>query len=387
MYVVAELGAPRLLRMKYYLAVAHGARHINVYNYGPWYDSIDSWSEQTEMYPIVAQVQREMAAIDSALHGATRRPTRIAILYNRTAAIWAVDDGACEHDATYIHWALAHAGYDATFVSEEDIDGGGLDRYAVLYMTGPQLLRTSAGRIKSWVEAGGTVMGTAGAASRDEYNRTMDILEPVFGVRSTNLERVSDKTPPRFVPHPQEALNELKTDHASDAHPVKFKQLCYRESLSPQDGVQVVLTNRAGEPAGTRHRFGRGTAVRVAALPGVAYRAAAIDARGSDTAGYPSDLREWLVQPCRLANIKPLATSDDSPMEVVRYDAPGRMVIFVIDHLNRSLPQVTIRLHDAEGFTQVEAATGHEVKVSVEPEGVLKLTLALKVADVLVIRK
>jgi hypothetical protein len=390
MYVVGEAASPHVLRLKYYLAVAHGARHINVYNYGPWYDGIDAWSEDTALYPIVAGVQRELARIDDALAGTTRRASRVAILYNRTASIWEAPDGASQHDASYLHWALAHDGYDADFIAEEDVEAGGLDRYAVLYMTGAQIRRASAERIAAWVRDGGTLTGTAGAGSRDPYNRSLEVLDPVFGARSAGLELVGPLGRPRFELKSQQPLDEFRADGQGEPRPVAFRQFCYRESLDPLPAARVTLRNRAGVPAGVVNRFGRGVAMRFAGLPGVAYLHAAMDVPGYDAATYvppkyPEDLRRMISEPCRLANLEPVARSRENALEVVRYDAADRSVIFLIDNLNLHR-DVTVHLSDAGRFKRVESAAGSRVKVVPKAGGVLELTLPLNVADALVLR-
>jgi hypothetical protein len=391
MYVVGEAGSPHVLRMKYYLAVAHGARHINVYNYGPWYDGIDAWSEETALYPIIAGIQRELAVIDDALHGTARRPSRVAILYNRTASIWEAPDGAFQHDASYLHWALAHAGYDADFIPEEDVEGGELDRYAVLYMTGPQIRRASAERIAAWVQNGGVLMGTAGAGSRDPYDRPLDTLETVFGARSVGLERVSPLGRPRFELPAQKTLDELRpSGNANDAAGA-CPQLCYRESLAPLPGATVTLAGSTGVAGGVFNRHGRGRAIRLAALPGVAYLHAALNTPGYDRATYvpptfSEPLRRLIIEPCRLAKVEPLASADANALEFARYDADDRSVLFVIDNLNQKHDTVSFVVRDAARFRHAVSATGSHVKVEPRAGGALKLTLPLNVADAVVLR-
>jgi len=100
---------------------------------------------------------------------------------------------------------------------------------------------------------------------------------------------------------------------------------------------------------------------------------------------YPAPLRELLIQPCRLAGVEPVATFDDAPLEVVRYDATGRIVLFVLDHLIQPRQGVTIYLRDARGFHRARSAAGQEVQVEPQPRGALKLMLPLHVADALVL--
>jgi hypothetical protein len=173
---------------------------------------------------------------------------------------------------------------------------------------------------------------------------------------------------------------------------VTIPQFCFRESLDPLPGARVILTNRVGRATGVLNRFGRGTALRVAALPGVAYLQAAVTAPGYDPAtfvppDYPAALRDFLREPCRLANVEPVATFAETGLEAVRYDAADRIVLFVLDHRNQTRPAVTISLPEAGSFRRAESATGHPVRVEPQAGNTLKLTLRLAAADAFVLRR
>ena len=100
----------------------------------------------------------------------------VAILYNRTASIWANGNNSSQLNGSFTHWALAHAGYDADFLAEEDVEAGQLARYKVLYLDGPQLRGWTAEAIRAWVEGGGVLFGSAGAA------RVAEAESPIAGI-------------------------------------------------------------------------------------------------------------------------------------------------------------------------------------------------------------
>ena len=62
-------------------------------------------------------------------------------------------------------------------MGERQVERGGLAEYSVCYLSGPNLTRAAAAKLKSWVEGGGVLFLTAGAASRDEYNRRLDAFD------------------------------------------------------------------------------------------------------------------------------------------------------------------------------------------------------------------
>jgi hypothetical protein len=378
-------------RIKYYTMVAGGARTICAYNYGPNYAGIDSWSEKYDVYPVLRDVQFELGNIDEALNGTTRRPAQIAILYNRTAAIWSGSDYSSELDARIIRWALTHAGYDADIIPEEDIVAGKLNGYKALYIDGIQLRQDAAQQIAAWVRSGGVLFGGAGAATRDELNRPSNTLEPIFGAKSVKLESVTASGRPKYELRKQKPLGTLQTG-GTDSAPLQFDQLCYRESLQPQDGARVILKDAAGTAMGTQNAVGKGTAFRIAALPGLAYLNRAVRDEDYDIDSYLPQkydpaLRDFLTLPAILAKAEPTAKSKLATPEIVRYDAPGRSVLFVINYAGKQKPDFSMQVPDATWATKARTADGAKVTLQREANGLTRVSFPLNVAGAVVLEK
>ncbi len=383
---------PVMLRLQYYTLVAGGARQISSYNYGPWYAGIDSWSRNRKIYKPLAVIQHELGTIDEALHDTVRRKTDVAILYNRTAAIWAKSNYTSEQNGWYTHWALAHAGYDADFIAEQDIEAGLLSNYKALYVAGPQLRRRCAAAIAPWVEAGGVLFGAAGAATRDEYNQPTDVLEKVFAAASRDLQLVHNVGRPKYELRTQKTLDTLTTVKGTDAPAVSFDQLCFGESLEPLDGTQVILRNSRDQPAGVWRRMGKGATIRIAAMPGIAYAHEAVAGKDYDPDSYrptrfPAELRDLIAWPARLAGAARVADTDMPIAEIVRYDGQDRAVVFVIDHEAVRRDATTITLPDAGRFSHAYAASGAAVRIAPAPDGALRMTFPLYAADAIVLRQ
>jgi hypothetical protein len=390
-YMVAKSGNALLQRIKYYTIIAGGARTINVYNYGPNYAGIDSWSEKYDVYPVIRDVQFELGNIDEPLDGTTRRPAQIAILYNRTAAIWAGSDSTAELDARFMRWALTHAGYDADLIPEEDIAAGKLSQYKALYIDGIQLRRDAAAKIAEWVQGGGVLLGGAGAATRDEFNRPQSTLDAVFGIKSVGLQTVSAAGRPKYELRTQKILDTLQGANA-ETNGLQFDQLSYREALQPQGEAGVLLKDAAGAVMGTRNAAGKGTALRLAALPGLAYLNRATRGADYDINSYlPQDfdpaLRNFLALPARLAKVEPVAQSNLDIPEIVRYDAPGRSVVFVINYAGKEKPDFSMLLPDASWATKARTADGAKVTLRKEAGGMTRVSFPLNVAGAVVLEK
>lgn len=389
-YCVGQ-GTPTLMRMKYYTLVAGGVRDIECYDYGPWYAGIDSWGRRFDLYPAIRQCQFELGVIDPYLHGTQRRQTDIALLYNRTASIWAKHDNTCLLNGSFTHWALAHAGYDADYLAEEDVEAGELARYKVLYLDGPQLRRQTAEALARWVRAGGVLLASAGAASRDQFNRPMDALQETFAARSLDFTPKAAAGRPKYELRALKPLASLKPAGSAPASVVPLDQLCYQEYLEPLAGAEVILADSQGRPAGTIHRAGRGMAIRLAALPGISYAHEAIQPPYDPDSYLPQDfrpaLRDMLAWPAKLAGAAPVGAAKSPLAEIVRYDGPDRAVVFIIDHRAVPVDRFTFTLFDANGFTRAIAATGNPVEMKPQGDGSLALAMPLRAADAVVLLK
>jgi hypothetical protein len=392
-YMVAVSGGPLLQRIKYYEMVAGGARHINVYAYGPYYATVDSWGANYDIYPVISQVQHELGNIDEVLHSATRHKTDVAILYNRTAGIWLDNMSTSEQDARYLHFALAHAGYDADFIDENDVVAGKLANYKVLYLNGQQIRRDAAAKIVGWAQSGGVLCGTAGAGTRDEYNRPLNTFNTVFGAQSQNLKLENDAGRPKYELRALPILDELTTAEGSGAPPVTFNQLSYRETLLPAADAKVILKNKKGEATGVLHSFGKGTAIRLAAAPGITYLNDAVRGKDYDADSYlpkkyNKALRDFIAWPAMLAKAFRVAHASTPITEITRYDGKtgnkANALFFVIDHNAEPNPNFSMTLPQTAQFSKARTASGKPVTLKKIGDA-LQVAFALDVTDAVVL--
>jgi hypothetical protein len=388
-YVVGLDGPPALQRIRYYEALAAGARHIQGYAYGPYYNSFDSWGARYEVYPYISGALHDFGAIDSALDGTVRRKSDVAILYNRTAGIWAGENTATEQDSRYVFWALSHAGFQPDFVPEEDIEAGTLADYKVLYLQGVQLRRRAAAAITEWVANGGVLFATAGAGTRDEYDQPSATLESVFGAHSARFALFADAGRPYYEFRLLRPRGRMWTTTALGIPAMSFDRLCAEETLEPAADAIVIAQDDAGAPAAVRHAYGRGTALRVAGLPGLAYLHDAVAKSGYDPASYQPRafrpaLRDFITSAALLAKAEKVGTNAPT-VEIVRNDAVDRSVLIVVNH-GEPVPAFVMDVPDLRGTTAY-SATGTPVTVSRGARGSMQLSFALDVADAVVVAR
>lgn len=379
---------PEALRIQAYTWLSEGVRMLNFYSYGPWYAGIDSWSTRYGIYPEMAEIGREIRRLDPALEGMKRRPAQIAIVYNRTAGIWRDFAVNTEQDARYIHWALAHAGYDADIIPEEDIEAGKIANYRLIYLNGVQLRRETAEKLAQWVHEGGTLVGTAGAGTRDTFNRPLETLTAVFGAKSGRLQNVNSAGRARYETRKLPDLGQAQSQ--GDAPPVSFRTLGIREKLTALPGASVIL-QRSEAPAGVMNAWGQGRAIRLAALPGLAYLQEAVGEKEVPATmlpdGYQGELRDFIAWPAKLAGVEPVALEKNAPLAAVtRWDHPKRSILYIINYSGQPIPDFSLKIPDAVGFTKARTLRGKPVTLhpSAIPDA-LEIRFALDVADAVIL--
>ena len=377
---------PILARIKAYTWLANGATLLNFYNYGPQYCNIDAWSYCTNLFPVIASVGADAAVFEGPMEGLKPRPSEVAILYNRTAGIWDNFANVTEADSRYAMWALADRGYSSELVCEDEVEEGILSRYKILYLNGVELQAQTARTIAEWVHNGGTLVGTAGAGTQDEFARPQTTLDAVFGVRSGSLTNL------------QSAGDVLSTTNAYPYPGLQIKQWRITETLTPlASDTRTILTGNQGNIAGVLHTYGRGKAIRLACLPGDAFVQEAIQGKKFETylpQEYRTKLARFIAWPAELAGVAPVGkVSSTTPLATLkRWDfgegaTPQRSVVFVIDYSGKPNPDFSVTLPDAAHFTRIRTAHGAKVTVAPGTRGLTQITFPLDVADAIIMEK
>jgi hypothetical protein len=162
--------------------------------------------------------------------------------------------------------------------------------------------------------------------------------------------------------------------------------------LQPLANVKLLLTNETGKVMGTLNKIGRGVALRVAALPGLAYLNHAVRDKtyDSDTyapRGYDPETRDFLSLPARLANVPYVAKSNLESGEITRYDAPGRSVLFVVNFGAQEKADFSMVVPDATWAKKAYCADGAKVLLTKEANGLTHVSFPLNVAGAVVLEK
>lgn len=281
MYVITSYGrTPADVKMKALSDISQGAKSLYFFSYSPSACGHEpGWYDNHRMFPMIAELTREVGAVEDLLLPAMPRKAEVAIVYSVASDIWGVGHGnyvyGMERMHTYL--ALRHAQIPVDIVSEDDVIAGGLKGYRAAYLFGPNMKLEAATKIVEWTRAGGHLVVTANAATRDEYDQPMKVLEPILGVTRAPAEELAVlQNSGYYIPIV------LKPQDTVSVGAATFDVLGTRQKVTATDAARVVATFKDGTPAVTVSQCGKGSVTSVGFLPALSYMRRAMEARGQD---------------------------------------------------------------------------------------------------------
>ncbi|MEO6848733.1 MAG: beta-galactosidase trimerization domain-containing protein, partial [Chthoniobacterales bacterium] len=268
-------------------AVSQAARDVKVFDsfwYGPswagheggtpWRSS--AWHSRPFNWYANAELTREFGGSEDLLYTAKKSPSPVGIIYSSSSDIWTVGlTTAFGFDRLFTWTALTHAQIPVDFLSEKTLAQDSLKNYRVLYLSGPNLAHAAADKLVKWVKDGGTLVITAGAAARDEYNRPQTTLDEILpGTRGevVNFEGFVGASGYLGMLHPKESVSTAD-------HNASLDVLCVKQSLTPKAGSEVLASYADTNPAYLSWKIGKGRVYQSGFLPGLSYIFPAITAR------------------------------------------------------------------------------------------------------------
>ena len=305
-YLIAHAGrTPWDIKTKAVAETARGVRLWMNFAYGPNWSSHEGgptwrshlWHHRPELWTANAEISREIGAVEDWLLTAKPVPAEVAILYSSSSDIWTMQNNvAFGHDRMHTWLGLTHAQTPIDIVPERELER--LDHYKVCYLSGPNLTRAAAAKLRMWVESGGTLWLTAGAASRDEFNRPLDTLASVLPVERGEL------TTPEPYNNSGKFLSYLTARDTVTWGDEQLEVLSVKQSLKPRavgrallpvtpatemsgksarptedEPTHVLATFKDGAPAAISGRVGKGNVIVTGFLPALSYIKPALLAR------------------------------------------------------------------------------------------------------------
>jgi hypothetical protein len=298
---------------KIFSCAAQGLTWLHLYDWGPidsWAEGSNAWSEHAGEYAQVAAATHALGPADELIAKGAREPRRAAILYNRSHEIWNGAEGRFIHDCMWTFVALKNSHYPVDIMLEDDLTAEELARYKVLFIWGYNLERRHVAALQAWVEAGGTLIGSAGAAMKDVYNEPLPEAAALFGA-TQKLVVGGDKAPPAKVTFAASALTPQ----------IELSAPGLTAILTPTTGMPVA-TFAGGECAAVINERGKGQTLLLGLQPGLTFQA-----NGKAL----SPAREWLALPVQKALGRPRAELSYRASEVTLFEHADGLAVMLAD--------------------------------------------------------
>lgn len=184
-YGIYNMGlAPKWdIEAKAFAEVGHGVSFIHFYDYGPYHSSSpDPLSQRPDFMPALKEAAYIIGAADKALVGAKPVPTKVALIYSRSTDIWTdIDDvpyiSNSGTERVDLYLLLRHLGYPIDILTEDDILEGRAKGYAAIFVAESHLADGVLPKLLAWVNDGGFLYLSAGAARFNQFNEPLRDLD------------------------------------------------------------------------------------------------------------------------------------------------------------------------------------------------------------------
>ncbi len=284
-YLVAHAGRkPWDIKTKAASETARGIRIWKNFSYGVSWGSHEggpawrshTWYNHPETWRANAEVTREIGGAEDLLIDAVADPAEVAILYSSSSDAWTVKrNHAYGFNRMHTWMALAHDQIPVDFAGEAQIERGLLSDYKVCYFSGPNLTRAAAKKLIEWVNDGGTLVLTAGAAMRDEFNQPLEILNDLLPVKREPV------TEHQAFLNSGSYVHILRPEGIVKVKKAEMEVLSVSQKQAPKTdrNVEILTSKNVGETTSLVGEFGNGKVYSFGFLPGLSYIKQALDAR------------------------------------------------------------------------------------------------------------
>ena len=397
-----------------YALASHGYRAVHYYVNGDF--------TGLEHYQAMKRASYAMGAVEDRLVGAHVVPGKVALGWSETSAIWDQAVPAASGfnppsntmyalERHYLYLLLRHLQLSVDLVSDADIEEGRLAGYSMFFAVGDHMRSDAATVLRQWVADGGVLVAGAGGGLWDEYNRPLDTLKDVYGIKGAR--QYAEEQGRAYIPGETYEVNMSdnrleKFDQALraklelvHAHPVdqiafqgaKVPVLGYRQGLSV-DGGEELATFDSGRSAIVANTFGKGRAMIMGFLPGISYHYQAYPmlpyGRGGEDLSvylypdYQPQVRETLSALLRQVwpELRATVTASNPQVEAnLMRAADGTYHIALVNFTGKPLTELTLDVVKAEaGMPQSATPTFGAAKIE-DAGAFLRIVLPLDKFD------
>lgn len=340
----------------------------------------------------IKRVSYKVGAVEDKLVGANVAPAKVAIGWSFTTNIWdkatpQPDDKVCSNsiypqERHNLYLMLRHLQIPTDILDEGDFTEGRLKGYKIFFLIGDHLTQESVSALAKWVKEGGILVSVAGGGLRDQYNRQLDTLLPVFGISESRLDKIASSLRPKLEMLHLEPLDYITLDGGSNL-PV----FGYRQSFIPSTG-KVSGRFNDGAVAAVSNNYGKGRAVIIGALPGCAYLWKAFPNKpfgrgGADLSmdifpDYNRSVRESFASLVTLPDgLSPVKCSEPLvEANVLKNPQTGRQLVSLVNFSGKPLANVRVELDKRSLPGKVSASFGEIASIK-EQDNIITVELPL----------
>ncbi len=232
------------------------------------------------MFETVKQINYKIGMVEDEIISSEVKPGKVAIGWLISTDIWDIAEEKVvpswyasgntiyPGERTYLYLLLRHLQIPVEVLGEEDLVKGYLKDYDVYIMVGDHISRKAAEALRQWVRDGGILISIAGGPFRDEYDREIEEMNEVFGIKSQQLIKREKSLRPKL-----ELLYAKPADRIEIVTEDGIKSMDvygYRQSFDV-DKAKVIGRYLNGEPAIVRNSYEKGEALIIGTLLGTAY--------------------------------------------------------------------------------------------------------------------
>jgi hypothetical protein len=382
-YLIAYAGRKGYdIRLKAVSEAARGVKIFKSYSYGPFWAQHEpsAWQKNTSIWSDQAAAVREIGAVEDYLLPAMPKKAQVAILYSSASDIWNQKNLVYGFERMNTWLALTHAQIPVDVMGEDEVAGGFLNGYKVCYLSDPNITRAAAIKLRDWVQAGGTLIMTAGAGEFDEYNRPLDVLNQLLSYQRTPVKTFQNYNSSGYY------LTTLLPKDTVTAGNTTIDVLGVKQTF---DGVgnqvEIKSTFADGSPAEIRGAAGKGVVLCKGYLPAIDYmrktlitnngvRALSktlndnngipgpddvlpleLNKKSSNPWQYPADIRNAIIAPVQTANVDLPITCNIPLVDAVYMTSAKGIVIPLANYTLQPIKEMTLDIEVDKPFHEVRS--------------------------------
>jgi len=304
------------VKLRTFGCLAREVKIFDFYYYGPAYTYFDHWSDNFTMVQGVAELLRDMGAVDGLLYAGKAPRAQVALFYSKSWPAWKTDDTE-QNEQMMAYLALLHAGIPVDIVGDEEVADGSFAaaKYKALYVVNESIPAAASTAIDTWVKKGGRLWAAGWAGMRDEYNSPTDAWNTMLGTTARAWTPTGD-----------------------------LKRL--GEQIRPDDWRRPIYGRDVTGITQPVRRYGKGQVWIAAKAPGKAYLDGAKQVKGSLAGAviYPQGAeRDVYVKFALDAGVKAPAVTSANQILAYPLWSPGAGVVLLANYTGEPAEAVTVR--------------------------------------------